>query len=228
MADRDPLGASAMLPSRDEFFALWQINHSAPDLDPRNTFALRWFLTFTYACARPFARRRVNPNVITACGLLLGALALIATKVAPALGGLVVLLSSLTDGVDGAVAALSGRSSKIGFVLDSVVDRLSDTLFVIALVLVGASERLAGIAVAVVWLLEYTRARAGNAGLGEIGVVTIGERPTRVLAVGLSLVGAQVLSARAVWCANLGAGIIVVASSIGFLQLGRHLRRVLQ
>ena len=99
------------LPTREEFFAQWQVNHSAPDLDPRNTLALRWFLTFTYACAKPFARRNVSPNVVTLFGLVLGGLALVATNVAPALGGLVVLASSLTDGVDGAVAALSGRSS---------------------------------------------------------------------------------------------------------------------
>ncbi len=216
------------LPTLDEFFAQWQINHSAPDLDPRNTFALRWFLTVTYACAKPFARRRVNPNVVTLGGLLLGAFALLATKVAPALGGLMVLASSLTDGVDGAVAALSGRSSKIGFVLDSVVDRISDALFVIALVMVGANERLAAGAIAAVWFLEYTRARAGNAGLGEIGVVTIGERPTRVLASGLALVGAQFLPSRTGWCANIGALITLVTCSLAVLQLAWYLRKVLR
>jgi phosphatidylglycerophosphate synthase len=216
------------VPTLDEFFAQWQINHSAPDLDPRTTFALRWFLTFTYAAAKPFARRGVNPNVVTLGGLLLGALALLATKVAPALGGLVVLASSLTDGVDGAVAALSGRSSKIGFVLDSVVDRISDALFVIALVMVGGNERLATGAIAAVWLLEYSRARAGNAGLGEIGVVTIGERPTRVLASGLALVGAQFLPSRTGWCGNIGALITLVACSIAVLQLAWYLRRALR
>lgn len=222
-----PVG-SKDLPTRDEFFAQWQINHSAPDLDPRNTLALRWFLTFTYACAKPFARRRVSPNVVTLGGLVLGALALVATKIAPALGGLVVLASSLTDGVDGAVAALSGRSSKIGFVLDSVVDRISDALFVIALVLIGANERLAAGAIAAVWLLEYTRARAGNAGLGEIGVVTIGERPTRVLASGLALLGAQFLPSRTSWCGSLGVLITLVACSVAVMQLAWYLRRVLR
>jgi phosphatidylglycerophosphate synthase len=216
------------MPTRDEFFAQWQVNHSAPDLDPRDTVALRWFLTFTYAAAKPFARRGVNPNVITLGGLLLGVLALLATKVAPALGGLVVLASSLTDGVDGAVAALSGRSSKIGFVLDSVVDRISDALFVIAVVMVGANERLAAGAVAAVWLLEYTRARAGNAGLGEIGVVTIGERPTRVLASGLALVGAQFLPSRTGWCGNIGALITLVACLTAVLQLAWYLRKALR
>ncbi len=216
------------LPTLDEFFAQWQINHSAPDLDPRNTLALRWFLTFTYACAKPFARRRVSPNVVTLGGLLLGALSLAAARVAPALGGLVVLASSLTDGVDGAVAALTGRSSKIGFVLDSVVDRISDAMFVIALVVIGANERLTAGAIGAVWLLEYTRARSGNAGLGEIGVLTIGERPTRVIASGLALVGAQVLPNRAAWCGNLGALIILVACTLANAQLARHLFKTLR
>jgi phosphatidylglycerophosphate synthase len=218
-------GALHDLPTREEFFAQWQINHSAPDLDPRNTIALRWFLTFTYTCAKPFARRRVSPNVVTLGGLVLGALALVATKVAPALGGFLVLASSLTDGVDGAVAALSGRSSRFGFVLDSVVDRISDALFVIALVLIGANERLAAGAIAAVWLLEYTRARAGNAGLGEIGVVTIGERPTRVLASGLALVGAQFLPSRTGWCGNFGVMLTLVACSFALVQLGWYLHR---
>jgi len=35
--------------------------------------------------------------------------------------------------------------------------------------------------VSAVFLLEYLRARAGNAGFGEVGTVTVAERPTRVI-----------------------------------------------
>jgi phosphatidylglycerophosphate synthase len=215
------------VPSLDDFFSQWQVQHNAPDLDPRNTTALRLFLTITYRLARPFARRRVSPNAITMVGLILAGMVLATAKPIPAVAGALVLFSSLTDGVDGAVAALSNRATRTGFVLDSAVDRLSDACFVGALVMCGARPWLCVAAVLANWFLEYVRARAGNAGIGEVGVVTVGERPTRVLACGFGLVGYQVLGSTKTWPLDLGAAIVTGACVIGTAQLAHYLKRAL-
>jgi phosphatidylglycerophosphate synthase len=215
------------VPPLEAFFAQWQVQHNAPDLDPRNTTALRLFLTVTYRLARPFARRRVSPNAITMIGLALAGLLLAVARPIPALAGTLVLVSALTDGVDGAVAALSNRASRIGFVLDSAVDRLSDACFIGALVLCGARVWLCAAAVLSNWFLEYVRARAGNAGIGEVGVVTIGERPTRVIAAGFGLIGYQTLGSAKTWPLDLGAALITIACVIGVAQLALYLRRAL-
>jgi phosphatidylglycerophosphate synthase len=217
----------AAIPTLHEFFARWQVQHNAPDLDPRDTTALRLFLTCTYYLAKPFARRRISPNVVTLFGLALSGLVLLAARRAPAIAGLLVLLSSLTDGVDGAVAALTDRATRIGFVLDSAVDRISDACFVLALRLCGAPWWICVSAICTNWFLEYVRARAGNAGLGEIGVVTVGERPTRVLGTGLSLVLFQVLGRSHEWPLTLGAAIVTVACVIGTIQLAWFLKGAL-
>ena len=76
---------------------------------------------------------------------------------------------------------LEDRQTSWGFVLDSVVDRCSDVVWVLAAVAVGCPVELALAVVVAVFLLEYLRARAGNAGFDEVGVVTVAERPTRVI-----------------------------------------------
>ena len=57
-----------------------------------------------------------------------------------------------------------------------IVDRCSDVVWVLAAVAVGCPLELALAVVCGVFLLEYLRARAGNAGFGEVGTVTVAER----------------------------------------------------
>ena len=209
------------LPTLHEYFDAWQRQHNAPDVDPRSSFFLRSFLAFTYWLSRPIALLGIGPMWVTASGLVVacGAFGL-SGRYAIAAGALV-LVSALVDGVDGCVAALTGRATKLGFVIDSVADRVADGLFVGALVRSGGSARVAIGAMATVMMLEYTRARAGNAGLGEVGVVTVGERPTRVIACVLGLLGSSVggadgrASTTALW-------LILTLSGVGFAQLARH------
>ena len=95
-------------------------------------------------------------------------------------GAVLVLLAGLADTLDGAVAVLSGRTTRLGYVLDSVADRVGEAAWLTAFWLAGAPGWLVVAAGAVSWLHEYARARATAAGMREIGVVTVGERPTRV------------------------------------------------
>src|SRR6185312_7632346 len=87
----------------------------------------------------------------------------------------IVVLAGLLDNLDGAVAVLSGRTTRWGFVLDSLADRLSDAAYLLALWFLGAPGPVCVAGGSLMMLQEYARARAGNAGMGEVGVVTLWE-----------------------------------------------------
>lgn len=213
------------VPTLREYFDRWQVQHNAPDLDPGSTTLLRLFLTFTYVCAKPFAKHRVSPNVITFLGLGVAGLVVPCADRWPIAAAFLIFLSTLTDGVDGCVAALNDCATRFGFVLDSVVDRFADGLFLYALVRAGGATGLAVGAGCATVALEYTRARAGAAGFGEVGIVTIGERPTRAVAAILGLVGAQALSTKPWVGPNIALAVTLIAGAFGSLQLFRHLWR---
>jgi phosphatidylglycerophosphate synthase len=128
--------------------------------------------------AGPVARTGVHPDLLTLASLAVALPVLWAPAWAAAL---LVLLSALLDALDGSVALLQDRPTSWGYVLDSLVDRLVDGLILGALVINGAPPGLAVACGALVVLLEYTRARAGNAGGDEVGTVTVAERPVRIL-----------------------------------------------
>lgn len=215
--------------SRDEYLTRWAELHGG--YDPHTGSAwLRGWLTGVHAVARPLARRGVSPDAVTYGSLVVSALA----AGLAALGGrwlllatLALVVSGLLDNLDGAVAVLTGRTTRWGYVLDSVVDRLSDLLYLVALVAVGAPVELAALCGALVFLLEYSRARAGNAGGDDVGAVTIAERPTRVIVVAATLLAGGVLP---VWAGDLAAAgvtVLTALTAVGLVQLLPALRRSL-
>lgn len=214
------------VPSREEYLRRWSALHGG--YDPRTTrWAIGW-LTVAYATARPLARLRVPPDALTAAGALVAGL----VAALAALGGrwvilaaAVVVVSALLDSLDGAVALMTDRTSRWGYVLDSVVDRVSDGLYVVALALVGAPVWLCVLAAALAFLQEYARARASGAGLGDIAVVTVWERPTRVVVTALFLLGAGIYVGVADTWATASAAAWAVLGSIGLVQLLLVLRR---
>lgn len=189
----------------------WSAVHGG--LEP--TPAVRRYLAVTHRLAAPVARTGVHPDVLTALSLVAAGTVL----VLPGRWAVVaVLVSALLDALDGAVAVQQGRPSRWGYVLDSVVDRVCDGLFLAALVLAGAPAGLAVACGALVLLLEYTRARAGNAGGSEVVVLTVGERPVRVVLPVLGLLLA--LPTAALW-------VLTVTTAVGLLQLLVAVRRQL-
>jgi CDP-diacylglycerol--glycerol-3-phosphate 3-phosphatidyltransferase len=68
-------------------------------------------------------------------------------------------------------------------------------------------------------LQEYARARAGNAGMGEVGVVTVWERPTRVILTAFLLLGCGLVVGHADLIATLGAAAWIGLGAIGLTQL---------
>lgn len=145
---------------------------------------MRGWLRISYWTGRALAAARVPPGAVTFAGLVLAAAGVVAallrgTGLFVAAG--LVLLAALADGADGAVAVLTGRTSRLGQFYDSVVDRLVEALWLFALWRVGAPGILAATCGALAWLHEYARDRAAVAGMVGVGVLTVAERPTRVL-----------------------------------------------
>ena len=214
--------------SRDDYLDRWSQLHGG--YDPRASPWARGWLALTYACARPLVR--VPPDALTAVGVLvtIGVLPLAAAGGRwPLLAVLVVVLSGLLDNLDGCVAVVTGRESRWGYVLDSLADRACDALYLIALWLLGAPGWLCVLAGALTWWQEYARARAGNAGMGEIGVATVWERPSRVIVTAFGLAAAGAWPERAADLATVvaavSAGLAVVAIAQLLVVVRRTLRR---
>jgi phosphatidylglycerophosphate synthase len=104
-------------------------------------------------------------------------------------------------------------------VLDSLCDRVSDAAYAAALYAAGAPAGLAVAAAAAAWLHEYLRSRAAVAGMSDIGVLTVSERPTRVIVTTMFLLGAGLYpSASGRWTAA-GALAMTTLGVVGFVQL---------
>lgn len=216
------------VPDLDGYLTRWSALHHG--YDPRGSVPARALLTATYSLARPLSRWGVQPDALTLWTLWLACAALVAAHAGgrwPVVAGAVLALSGLGDTLDGAVAALSDRATPWGYVLDSVVDRVNDAIYLVAVWVVGAPAGLAVACGVALGLLEYLRARAGNAGMGEIGVVTVAERPVRVLLCTAALVVAGVAVDHAAAGATLALGVLTVLSAVAVVQLAVAVRRCL-
>jgi phosphatidylglycerophosphate synthase len=217
------LAGGGVLPSPDAYLDRWADLHGG--YDPRGNGLVRRWLLLTYAVARPLAVARVPPDVVTGLAVVVSALAVWAAAGTGwwlALAAVVAVVAGLLDNVDGAVAVLRGRVTRWGAVLDAVGDRLSDLLLVAALAVAGAPWQVAVAGAALMFLQEYARARATGVGLAEVGVVTVWERPTRVIVTAAFLAAAAPLGSP--WPA-LGAWAWVGLGVVGLTQLLVVVRR---
>ncbi|HEX3813124.1 MAG TPA: CDP-alcohol phosphatidyltransferase family protein [Mycobacteriales bacterium] len=220
------MGAGRLIPDRDEYLRRWSALHSGL---PPSKLVRRW-LVVCYFCARPLVVLRVAPLAVTVTGLLL-------SGAAPALcvpaGGWVFLATALTvlsgvlDNLDGALAALLDRATGFGAVADSLADRLADTAYLLALWLLGAPGWLVGLAAGLTFLQEYLRARGAGLGAAETAVITVWERPTRVILVAGLLLGCGLNPAQAGGIATTGAAVAVGFAVVALAQLVHSLRRLL-
>lgn len=212
---------------RKDYLAAWSRWHGGAGTD---SALVRGWLSLAYAVARPMAG--LPPVVATALGLVTAAAAVLPSSARGAwllAAGVLVGFSGLLDSVDGALAIGTGRASRRGFVLDSAVDRLTEAAYACALWAAGAPGWLATTFGALCWLPDYLRARAGQAGVGETGALSVWERPTRVILTGLTLVGAGVLSPPVDerLLVTAGAAVGSALGIVGVVQLGFSLRRML-
>ena len=218
----------------EQYAVAWAGLHGG--FDPRRASPLvRGWIRLAYAGGRLLGRLRVTPTAVTVVGLLLCLAVPVAVSRGPVgalIGAGLVLLAGVADALDGAVAVASDRASRLGFVYDSVADRLGEAAWLAAFWLAGAPGPLVVLGAGLCWLHEYLRARAVGAGMREVGVVTVGERPTRV---SVALVGLLASGAAGLIRPELLNGTITVAAVVwvffslfGFGQLFTAVRRSLQ
>ena len=219
----------APVPDREGYFDRWSATHGG--YDPRTgSVWVRGWLSMVLVLARPLARRGVQPDVVTWSSLWLAGLVLVLADVGgwwAALAGVLVVASALLDSLDGGLAVLEDRQTAWGYVLDSVVDRCSDVVWVLAAVAVGCPPELALAVVVGIFLLEYLRARAGNAGFGEVGTVTVAERPTRVIVLAPTLAVCGLWPEGADIASVAGPAVLLGLTVVGIAQLAVVVRRAL-
>jgi len=230
------IGPMTPATTRDEYFQRWSQLHGG--VDPRASWLIKLWLSFAYSVARPMTRIGLSPNGVTGLGLLVAiAVPLLAWQYTRTdqswwllLAVVATVLTGLLDNLDGAVAVISGRTTRWGYVLDSIVDRLSDATLLAALWVLGAPGIIvvaAGLAGSV---QEYARARAAAIGVSEVGVVSISERPTRVIIVAVFFVLAawSPYGVDAPGWATIGAWAALGVALIGAAQVGLTLRKKLR
>ena len=220
--------------SREAYLAAWADSHGGHDPAGGGRAERAWF-DLVFRVAGPL--RPVHPDALTATALVVAALAAVVAGGDARwclLAALLVAVSALLDGVDGAVAVMTDRATRWGHLVDSLGDRLAEALFGFALYEAGAPWQLCAVAVASGWLQEYARARAVAGGVTDILVVTVAERPTRVIATVLALLAAGVLGPDKVgeldaeMAAFCGAVAWVSLGLVGLVQLLHALRRALR
>jgi phosphatidylglycerophosphate synthase len=212
-----------------EYAAAWSALHGGFDPDKASPVVRGW-VRLAYRGGSLLGRLGIGPSTVTAFGLVLCVsvpFAALLGRGGLVLGGFVTLLASFADGLDGAVAVVTGTVSRIGYVYDSVADRLGEAAWLTAFWVAGAPAWLVVTGGAVSWLHEYVRARATAGGMADIGVVTVGERPTRVSVAASALViggiagfvrpgwdHAVIVVGAAVWLAFAVAGAVQLITSV--------------
>lgn len=200
--------------NRLEYQSAWIRSHNTP-----NWLIVKIFLTIIYGLSRIFMFFRVTPNAATVIGGLIGLASvwfvyseiwLIAATLAA--------LSSLLDGVDGAIAELTNRKSKFGAILDALIDRIVEIAWFVSLIWMGAQASAVVVCGLMIMVMEYTRAKANSLNIDGPGLITIAERPTRVimfvmLNIGVSFVGTDTQSP------TIGVWVLTSLTAIASMQL---------
>ena len=188
----------------------WSRAHGGYDVrSSRPTMA---WLRLAHGLGAPLARRGVPATWVTATGGV-GAVAVAGVA---ALGGRWALLAATTT------------TSAWGQVLDQLVDRIGDVAMIAGLWVLGAPGPLCAAAAVLTLLDESVRSSAGAAGMVEIGVVTLPERPARLVVGGLSLAAAGIVPSAAAPIVTIGATLWTAMTLASTVQLVVNVRRRLR
>jgi phosphatidylglycerophosphate synthase len=159
----------------------------------------------TIPIARAVGRLGIQPNTLTAVGMLLQVgVALVFGLGYIKLGGLLLLIVAPIDALDGALARALGKQSRFGAFLDSTLDRIADAVLILGLTAhymhqgTTVMVTLLLISLVAVMMVSYVRARAETLGFPcKVGLLTRMERIFLIAvlsALGLPLVMAWALA----------------------------------
>lgn len=190
-----------------------QLHHG---IDPASVPLLGAWLRLMWWLARPLARLRVRPIVLTVLGVAFAVGAALSASTRPWLAAALVLASVLCDGLDGAVAVLAGRGTALGARADKIADRLADCAFAAVLWGCGAPWWLAAVAGGI--SLAHEGIREYRGGMLRT-MITVAERPTRTICALLAGGCAGVSSAG--WPPTVCAGVWIATGLVGLGQLLR-------
>ena len=173
--------------NRADFFARWSSLHGGAPI----TGVVKGWLSISFRCAQLFTRIRLTPNALTFGGIVFSAAA---WPLATSWWALpLVMFALFADGLDGSLAIYRGVDSIRGALIDSFADRISEAFFFLVFYRISPTTATA---LFLAWILsftqEYIRARAMGLGNKSTGVVTISERPVRVIILLVALVGSHV------------------------------------
>jgi archaetidylinositol phosphate synthase len=162
--------------NRADFFARWSSLHGGAPI----TGVVKGWLSLSFQFAQLFTRIRLTPNGLTFGGIICAAAAWPLARSWWAVP--LVMLALFADGLDGSLAIYSGVDSVRGALIDSFADRVTEAFFFLVFYQIAPT---AATALFLAWILsftqEYIRARAGGLGNKSTGVVTLSERPVRVI-----------------------------------------------
>lgn len=223
---RGPTADRPLTLDRPAFLRQWSALHDG--IDPDGVPFVRGWLSLVYAAARPFAAARVAPSLVTLAGLVVAVAVPLVTWAGDGwalAAAVLVLVSALFDSLDGAVAVMTGRVTSWGALFDAVCDRLADAAYGVALWVLGAPAWLVLAWIGLSSLTEYARARGQALLATPLGVVTVGERPTRIIVAFVTLLAGGLVSSRASDVALVGGAVGSVCAAVGLAQLMFAVRR---
>lgn len=189
---------------------------------------IRLWLRFMFVITTPLLR--ISPNTVTlGSGLFAVGLAALARE--PAFFWLVaigIFLLGILDGVDGVLAVRRNQVTQWGAFLDSMVDRVVDVAIAAMLVFAGADPLVVMIAATLTLVHEYMRARASSVGYRMVGVVSVAEKPTRIILGVIAFTACSVVSGHAAAFTTISAWVWLWLALIGLSQLFVTYRKALR
>ncbi len=205
----------------DEYLVTWSTLHS----NAQPSLLVRCWLRVAFFVSTPFVR--FGPNSVTVMGVIFMSVVVAISPDSPAIAALCLPFVGLLDNIDGIVAVRSSRVSAYGAFLDSIADRIVDILSVAIFVRLGAHVYVGICALMTTVIHEYMRARALSLGAKDVGVISIAEKPTRIIVTAIGLVAVAVLGDHRTNVSDYVLYLWCTIGVIGLLQLWPALKKQL-
>ena len=207
-----------------DYESAWSTLHGEAQPSPM----IRMWLRVMFVITTPLLR--ISPNAIT-LGSGLFAIGLAALARVPACYWLVafgILALGILDGIDGVLAVRRNQVTQWGAFLDSMIDRVVDVAIAVMLVFAGADPLVVMVAVTLTLVHEYMRARAASVGYRLVGVVSVAEKPTRIIVGVISFTACSVVRGHAAQFSTISAWVWLVIALVGLVQLFTTYRKELR